>query len=534
MVLKSKNLEITQAVLICDNFNNEFQPIQSDQELALLKVVNCPLIEYSLRFLKASNIEQVIIFSSNVVKVKKYLIDRKWIKENEELPFAIVRSSDELTSLGDVMRDVFNSNLVKNDFVLLNGNVIGGNIPLIKYLKEHTHRRMNDDKGSIMTMIYGKLDFNHRSRSKENESILVVNKNSQKMLFYETLNNSKKKIDLKLELFQQNSNLKIHFDLQYTNIALCSLAVPQLFADNFDYSTKDDFIRGILVHEEILMNTIYIKTIEDRSYAVKVYDAFSFDAVSRDIIQRWSFPVVPDIQEDLCYHRHNVYKNSTVDLKIDSVLEQNLVIGKRTTIDSNTRIKDSVIGENCKIGRNVRIDGCYLMDNVTVENDCILTKCILSNNVQIKKNCCLKEGCILAANCIIGPNINLEQCTLLQANSEFDEPIDCGLVGKEGKAYLYKMKDDDEDDLDVEVNKHIVQWGLQIKSIRSDEEIDSSEETDESSDLDRNEQSEEEDDFELADKEFKDFYKEVKDSLLRGVKEQVQWKNLKVEINGSK
>lgn len=27
--------------------------------------------------------------------------------------------------------------------------------------------------------------------------------------------------------------------------------VPQLFTDNFDYQTRDDFVRGILVNEEV-------------------------------------------------------------------------------------------------------------------------------------------------------------------------------------------------------------------------------------------------------------------------------------------
>ena len=532
MVLNSKNLELTQAVLVCDNFNDEFQPIQSDQQLALLKVANCPLIEHSLTFLKANGIEQVIIFTSNLPKVKGYLEERKWIKPDEEIPFAIVRPSDTCTSLGDVMRDVFNSNLVKNDFVLLNGNVIGGNIPLLRYLKHHVERRKNDDKGSIMTMLYGRLDFEHRSRSKENESILVVNKQTQKMLFYETLANAKKKIGLQLELLRANPTLRIHFDLQDTHIALCSISVPQLFADNFDYYTKDDLVRGILVHEEIMMNTIYIQTLDEDAYAVKVNDAFSFDAVSRDIIERWSFPVVPDLQEDLCYHRHNIYKSDSVDLKIDSLLEQNLVIGRNTRIDSGARIRDSVIGDNCRLGKNVRINGCYLLDNVVVEDDCVLRHCILSSNVHVKRNCQVPEGCMLGANCVVGPNVTLKQCTLLQEKSEFDEELDTELVGAEGKGYVYKL--DDEDDDEEEADEKRLLWGQPRKVVG--DRLEDSDSSDENDSDDSDENADEDEDFEgqLGDEEFKGFYREVKDSLMRGVREKVESKNLILEINASK
>ena len=531
-----------QALLICDNFNDEFQPIQSDQPLALLKIVNYPIIEYCLTFLKSNGIEQVILFTSNVTKVKYYLQERKWIKDSDEIQFAIVQSSDNLTSLGDVMRDVFNNNLIKSDFILLNGNIIAGNLTLLDYLKVHINRRKNEDKGSIMTIIYNQLIHNHRSRSKDNEPILVIDKDTKKILYYETYNsnNSLSKINLKLDLFQRYSNFKIHFDLQDTNIAICSIAVPQLFADNFDYNTKDDFVRGILVHEDILENTIYSEIIEATSYAIKVNDAFSYDSVSRDLIERWSFPIVPDLQEDLCYSRHNIYKSSTVDLKIDSILERNLVIGKETKIDSGTRISDSVIGENCRLGKNVRIDGCYLMDNVQIGDDCKLTKCILSNSVQIKRNCELRSGCILGRNCVIGPDITLDQCTLLQEKSEFDDAmIDYKLVGKEGKCYLFKYDDDEEEEDDEEDNdlnvkrKHKLLWGQEIKKSNELEEIDNSTEDSEFLSCDSDEADEQSDDDE-EDDEFKHFYKEVLDSLHRGLVEKIECKNLILEINCSK
>lgn len=33
---------------------------------------------------------------------------------------------------------------------------------------------------------------------------------------------------------------------------LASFQVAELFTDNFDYQTRDDFVRGILVNEEVL------------------------------------------------------------------------------------------------------------------------------------------------------------------------------------------------------------------------------------------------------------------------------------------
>lgn len=33
--------------------------------------------------------------------------------------------------------------------------------------------------------------------------------------------------------------------------------VAELFTDNFDYQTRDDFVRGILVNEEVLLRCLF-------------------------------------------------------------------------------------------------------------------------------------------------------------------------------------------------------------------------------------------------------------------------------------
>ena len=40
-------------------------------------------------------------------------------------------------------------------------------------------------------------------------------------------------------------------DLLDCQVAICSPVVPTLFTDNFDYLTREDFIKGILENEEV-------------------------------------------------------------------------------------------------------------------------------------------------------------------------------------------------------------------------------------------------------------------------------------------
>ena len=45
--------------------------------------------------------------------------------------------------------------------------------------------------------------------------------------------------------------MDIRFDLMDCHVGICSPRVMEQFVDNFDYQTKDDFIRGVLVNEEV-------------------------------------------------------------------------------------------------------------------------------------------------------------------------------------------------------------------------------------------------------------------------------------------
>ena len=77
-----------------------------------------------------------------------------------------------------------------------------------------------------------------------------------------------------------------------------------------------DFVSGVLSEEE-LGNKIHIHEAA-HDYAARVHNLRSYDGVSSDVLQRWSFPFVPDtnlLSQDgawgpstFRYNRHNIYK----------------------------------------------------------------------------------------------------------------------------------------------------------------------------------------------------------------------------------
>lgn len=87
--------------------------------------------------------------------------------------------------------------------------------------------------------------------------------------------------------------------------------MPSLFQDNFDYGDiRRDFVHGVLT-SDLLMKNIYCYVAKE-GYAARVQDTRSYDAIrfvftskgsvllsstrliSKDILSRWTFPLVPD------------------------------------------------------------------------------------------------------------------------------------------------------------------------------------------------------------------------------------------------
>ena len=95
-------------------------------------------------------------------------------------------------------------------------------------------------------------------------------------------------------------------------MAICTPAVPPLFADNFDFQTLDDLVHGV-IKDDLIDSRIYMHEVEER-YAARVSDPTTYLAVSKDVMARWTFPIVPDLMgaeaagEDYAHCRKSIYR----------------------------------------------------------------------------------------------------------------------------------------------------------------------------------------------------------------------------------
>nr|XP_045005934.1 translation initiation factor eIF-2B subunit epsilon isoform X2 [Jaculus jaculus] len=238
-----------QAVLVADSFNRRFFPISKDQPRVLLPLANVALIDYTLEFLTATGVQETFVFCCwKAAEIKEHLLKSKWCHPTSLNVIRII-TSELYRSLGDVLRDVDAKALVRSDFLLVYGDVIS-NINITRALEEHRLRRKLDKNVSVMTMIFKESSPSHPTRCHEDNVVVAVESATNRILHFQKTQ-GRSRFSFPLSLFQGSGDgVEIRYDLLDCHISICSPQVAQLFTDNFDYQTRDDFVRGLLVNEE--------------------------------------------------------------------------------------------------------------------------------------------------------------------------------------------------------------------------------------------------------------------------------------------
>lgn len=527
-----KQEDILQAVVFADSFNTRFMPITIKKPRVLLPVANGTLLDYTLEFLCSGGVQETFIFCCHHAdQVKEHLRTSRWMESGSPMNVQTI-TADTCYSMGDALRDIDAKNLIRSDFILMYGDVVS-NIKLQSIVEEHKKRR-ETDKSAVMTMVLRQSPPGHKTRCLEEDVILAIDNTTKNVIHYQKVQ-GQEEVEFPVEVLANHKDIQIRYDLIDSNISVCSSQVPQLFTDNFDYQTRDDFVRGILINEEIMGNTIQISAVTD-AYCARISNLYMYDAVSRDVVNRWSFPFVPDNcsrnnKDSLSYGRHNVYLSRDVTLARGCTLEENVVVGGGTCIGDDSFVSHSVIGRNCKIGKNVTIKDSYLWNNVVIEDNCTIEQSLLCDNVTVYNSVKVCPYCLLSWNVTVGPSAEVKQGTTVVSEQvdDFGDVVDAPLdasslpeFGCESKAYLYIAGDDFEDVKPEDLYKYM--WGLRLTSAPSSDNISLPGAQAGGSIIT---QSILQDDTKL-------FHSELLDTLKRAKEENISVENLILEINSLK
>ncbi|XP_051122313.1 uncharacterized protein LOC127245460 isoform X2 [Andrographis paniculata] len=395
-----------QAILLADSFATLFRPITLERPKVLLPLVNAPMISYTLAWLESAGVEEVFVFCcAHSKQVIDYLKTSKWFDQPN---FSVTTiESYNATSAGDALRVIYERNVIQGDFILVTGDTVS-NMTLTHALKEHKERKRKDSN-AIMTMVIKQSKpspITHQSRLGTEELLVAIDPDTKQLLYYEDKADALKgMVSLDKALLSDNSSISLHNDKQDCYIDICSPEVLSLFTDNFDYQhLRRHFVKGLLV-DDIMGYKIFVHEIHS-SYAARIDNYRSYDTISKDIIQRWTYPLVPDIQFiGNCVAklgRQGTYRASDIGISRSAKVGPFTVIGSGTTVGNYTEISNSVIGENCQIGSNVSIDGCYIWNNVTIEDNCKLKHAIVCDGVIMRSGAILEPGVVLSFKVIIG------------------------------------------------------------------------------------------------------------------------------------
>ncbi|KAG1803652.1 nucleotide-diphospho-sugar transferase [Suillus plorans] len=455
--------EVLQAVVLADSFNKRFKPLTTHKPRCLLPICNAPLLDWTFESLALAGVQEIfVICRSHAELVKTAIKNSKWSKPGAGLKIVPIVTAKETFTPGDAMRDIYTHGIITSDFVLVTGDLVS-NIHIGDVVREHKERRKMD-KDAIMTMVVKQSGVNHRTRSKGDSAVFVIDPETSKCLHYEAVTGypPKKYASIPREILNEHPEVEIRNDLIDCSIDICSVEVPSLFQDNFDYGdVRRDFVHGVLT-SDLLMKSIYCYVAKE-GYAARVRDTRSYDSISKDILSRWTFPLVPDDNHpgghSYEHLRGNKYiaKDNSVILSRTCKIGNNTLIGSKSQIADNAQVTASVLGQRCIVGAGSIVRNSYLFDGAVIGPNCVVEHSIIGSGVHIKERTHVERGCLIADGVVVGPQAKLAPFSRLSkrrqdsdeedeefedAEEHFEEEEDGDDEGEDG---------DDEDEVDSEL-----------------------------------------------------------------------------------
>ena len=327
------------------------------------------------------------------------------------------------------MRDLDNRDLITGDFLLVSGDVVS-NMSIEPALAKHRARR-EKNKDAIMTMVLREAGVGHRTKSKGSRPVFVIDPNAERCLYYEEMGSRRGRsshITLDPELLTSNAEIDVRDDLIDCHIDICTLDVLAQWSDNFDFqSLRKSFLHGVLKDYETYGKTVHTYIVTDQ-YAARVKSLRAYNAISKDIMERWAYPLCPDsnLVHDQSYRfgKDKVYREDLVLIGGASI--KKAVVGSQTSVGEGGVVTGSTIGRRCKIGKNVVIEGAYIWDDVTIGDGSIIRESIVANDTTIGNNCTVESGALISFGVQLPDHIGISMDRKIDRHqaSFFDNRVD--------------------------------------------------------------------------------------------------------------
>ena len=376
----------------------------------------------------------------------------KWMRDTAPFSLKLVHSPSR--SIGDAMRDLDQKQLIKGDFICVYGDVVA-NIPLDAALAAHRARREKDKK-AIMTMVLREAGNVHRTQTQHMRPCFVIEPEKGRCVHYEQVRpHEHPRLDIPEEVFKDHVEVEIRQDLIDCGIDICTPEVLAQWSDNFDWQMpRRGFLYGVLKDYETFQLTIHTHVVTD-GYAARVRNLRAYDAISKDVLSRWTYPLCPDtnllVDQSYQLQKGNVYKEDGVVLARSCKVDRKCVLGKATSIGDRSVITNSVVGRRCVIGSRVRIDGAYIWDDAHIGDETTVERAVIASEASVGNRCSIRPGALISYGVNIASGTTIESNTRvtkkrkLQNDRVTDGPTDLKIVGQGGSGFQMELDEEEEE-----------------------------------------------------------------------------------------
>ena len=376
-------------------------------------------------------------------------------------------------SAGDALRelDVRGTLAGASDFLLLHGDVVT-NADLAAALAAHRARRAGPDPGCVATLLVaGGVTPAQRARLGEAAAVYCVDPATGRLLSFDDSPGGGTSggggggggppasppppahLRVDARAFGERDALAVRGDLSRPHAALCGPEVLVAFADNFDFQALDaDFIPGTLAEEE-LGHRIYVHVCGGggggggggaAAYLARATCLRAYDALSRDVLQRWAFPLAPDtnllpapsgggavdcggggaagaagsgaagtppaplatapLATSYRAARQFTYREDGVRVARGAVFGPDAAAGAGASLGEGATVRCSVLGRHASVGRGAQVRGSYLLAGAAVGEGAVVSSSLLCEGAVVGRGAVVGPGVVLGRRCVVAPN----------------------------------------------------------------------------------------------------------------------------------
>jgi translation initiation factor eIF-2B subunit epsilon len=381
------------AVVLGDSFDVHFRPITNFVPRTLMPLANIPILEYTLECLAAAYVDEIIVFCNHMGHmIKDYLSKSKWMSRQSGLPKVDVVISTTSQSAGDALREVYDMDIIRSDFVLVSGDIVS-NLNLEAAIEKHRAAK-EKDKNLMMTMVVRprgqrSLPAHYGPQIDTEDLCIVMDPRTSQLIRYERLA-SGSRLRLPLSVFSDAvPEVDVRTDFLDCYVDICTPEMLSECKDNFDYrDLRRDFVETVL-NDEVMNHHIYIHQASAQEYAQRVTSIPMYRAVTLDVLHRWTYPFVPDIvfknpKTSYRFLRPCTYLDEKdVVLARSAVLGDAVMIGKGTSVGADTRLEQTVVGQKCLLGKDCLLSSCIIWDGVTIADNIELHDTIVCEGATV-------------------------------------------------------------------------------------------------------------------------------------------------------